>query len=530
MIIDDDEPIRARLKNIVEWEENDISLVCEAQDSDTARELFLLYRPKIIITDIHIPIISGLDLAYEIARINPEVRFIIITGYSDFEYVKASVKLGAVDLISKPIIAEEINSSLRKAVEYFNELKREKTSSENMKKLLEESLPIYCERFIHSLFNQTARYSEARIFEKFDSLGLDIKGSYYHVVLLSPSVESLSASEKDLSLFATKNICDELLCNAGFKAFSFFDGSSRINCLISSNKENGNLLLEEAIQEVHDKMVFYWNINIYAGISIPITDITNLYHAKKQAETALSYQGILLNGPVVNYTNISGLDMPVIEDKADVISTAIKCIKTDSMPELNELVQKELSSLFSSGKDILPTIRKFIFELVSSIVAESISMNINPDAVLKNTEIYEKIFSVDSVPLLTQCFLDFAGSISRELLKKQSETKNMLIRMAKDFIMDSLSNERLNLEMVSDHIGLSSIYFCKLFHKEEGMTFNNYLNMERVGKAKTLLRKTSMKVFEIGYATGYSNPKYFNYVFKRIADVTPLEYRNSNIL
>ena len=81
--------------------------------------------------------------------------------------------------------------------------------------------------------------------------------------------------------------------------------------------------------------------------------------------------------------------------------------------------------------------------------------------------------------------------------------------------------------MVSNHIGLSSIYFCKLFHKEEGQSFNTFINHARIEKAKSLLSETNLKVFEIAHVTGYGNPKYFNYVFKRMVGVTPLEYKNA---
>jgi two-component system response regulator YesN len=125
--------------------------------------------------------------------------------------------------------------------------------------------------------------------------------------------------------------------------------------------------------------------------------------------------------------------------------------------------------------------------------------------------------------------MDFVEVISAELFQKRSESKNALIKMAKDFITNNLGNENLNLDMVSRHIGLSSIYFCKLFHKEEGISFNNHLNLVRVSKAKLLLTETSLKVFEVGCETGYGNSKYFNYIFKRIAGMTPLEYRNNGI-
>ena len=111
------------------------------------------------------------------------------------------------------------------------------------------------------------------------------------------------------------------------------------------------------------------------------------------------------------------------------------------------------------------------------------------------------------------------------LYVQRSRSKNQLVQKAKQFIRENLGDPSLSLESVSSHIGLSKIYFCQLFHKEEGVSFNTYCNTERVGAAKTLLRTTEKKVFEISDEVGYKNPKYFNYVFKHITGVTPLEYR-----
>ena len=173
--------ISERLTNIIEWKKLGARLVCHAQDSDTALELFELHHPKIIITDIQIPIISGLELAKEILCIDPSVRFIIITGFTDFTYVQTSVRLGAVDLISKPISQIDINTSIRKAISYFEELKHQHVSSQNVKLLLKENLPGFQQIYISYILEQKREYTAEEIIAKLNSLGLDIIGSHYNL-------------------------------------------------------------------------------------------------------------------------------------------------------------------------------------------------------------------------------------------------------------------------------------------------------------------------------------------------------------
>ena len=112
MFIDDDESLRAHLKSMIDWNGIPIRLVCEAGDSETAWEMFMQYRPMILLTDINIPIISGLELAKKISAVDQDVRFIVITSYTDFDYVQEAVTLGAVELLRKPLSESSVNACL----------------------------------------------------------------------------------------------------------------------------------------------------------------------------------------------------------------------------------------------------------------------------------------------------------------------------------------------------------------------------------------------------------------------------------
>ena len=109
----------------------------------------------------------------------------------------------------------------------------------------------------------------------------------------------------------------------------------------------------------------------------------------------------------------------------------------------------------------------------------------------------------------------------------QTVRQNRLIASAKHYIQEHLSVQNLGLSAVSEKIGLSSIYFCNLFHKEVGISFNEYLNNERIKKARQLLADPSLKIYEVSYAVGYGNPKYFNFIFKKLVKLTPSEYRKT---
>jgi two-component system response regulator YesN len=236
---------------------------------------------------------------------------------------------------------------------------------------------------------------------------------------------------------------------------------------------------------------------------------------------------VLGSSTISCYRNIIRLDEPIGLDQVDSVSLAVIYFKNGNMAQMQATIKKELASMLSSPEESLQSARKYTFEFVSSIIAECLSLGIGIESISRHSAIYSKIFSLADIHKLMQYLFDFTGNLSGELSIKRSESKNMLISMAKAFVAENLGNEQMSLDMVSSHIGLSSIYFCRLFHKEVGVSFNNYLAAARIDHARKLLCNTNLKVFEVGCASGFGNSKHFHVVFRKATGLTPSEYRNS---
>ena len=438
MIIDDEVIIRERLKSIIDWEGLSLSLVCEAGDSNTARELFFLHRPSIVITDINIPVISGLELCQEFTQSYPDTRFIVITGYNDFEYVKASVSLGAVDLISKPILKEEINQSLQKAADYFCSLFQTQEKLQALSKALRENRSLLLDRLISRLFYTQNQETDQEILDELMGLGLKIRGNHYFVLILSPDWDTFPPDfNRELVLSSLQNISDEFLDKGNYRHYAFFDSHFRINYLISRASPS-NDHLEQLANNIRDRVWLYYHASIHGGISLSSPKLSGIHELWTQAWNSCDYSYQLEDSPILNYKN------------------------KKQLPEPEE--------------------------------------NVHPP---------------------------FTQDFSKSLASSRPAGQNRLIASAKLYMQEHLSDPGLSLTSVSEHIGLSSIYFCNLFHREEGISFNEYLNRERIEKARQLLADPSLKIYEVSYAVGYGNPKYFNFIFKKLVKLTPSEYRKT---
>lgn len=529
MIIDDEKEIRDQLKSIIDWAGLDLHLSCEAGDSDTARELFLSYRPKIVITDINIPIISGFELAQEFTKIDPEVRFIVITGYNDFEHVKDSVKIHAVELILKPIMPDDMNTSLLAVTRYFEDLRNEQSSSQKIKDLLIEYRPMLLEKHLSAVLSIMPEDVTEDAQWRIAALGLEFTKQHYAVVLIAPDIAVAQESDVDTLLVATKNTTDELLNESGFDVYSYYDDTSALICLLNWDFEDENNFIEETINKIYEKMMFYFKVRLFSGIGGTVFGFYNISLSHREARLALNYQGILDDEAVVNYKNIKRIDAPVVQDMEQILKKTIQHLKNNHYFKINQMLGGYFNSLDAAAANFLDQVRAFSFAYVANLISYSISCGIDGDDMIGYSELLTKISQSYHVQSIHFSLCKATEVLIDSLLYKRVKNKNYVIELAKKYICENLSNEKLCLEMVSSYIDLSSVYFCRLFHKEVGISFTDYLNMERVSKAKKLLAETTLKVFEVSYMSGYRNAKHFNYVFKRIVGVTPLDYKNSTV-
>ena len=525
MIIDDDPMVCGLLREVINFEKLSLNLVCEAADSDTARELYLIHRPKIIITDINIPFISGLELAEEFVQIDPEIRFIVITGYDNFDYVRKSVKLGAVDLLLKPIVSDSINESLLKAVNYFEKLKQKNASIESLQSLLENNLPTLRETFMAKLLNHPPVQPD-EILQKMAELGINFTGKYFcAVITVNDILLPETARTDETVMLLIKETLVKQLEQAGFGVFSFFDSQFRLNCALNWNFEGGDNIIEEVLEKVKEHLFFVIGCRVYAGIGLTVSHPAELYKSHQEAAIAYNCQSVPGNSTIIHYKNIDRFEGP-LPSKESLIVQLVSEFRANNFEGISRMLSQHIRSFPEYGRDGDRRLGEFLFEYVSAIILESIRFNLDIEKVESITKVATNLLYYHNPALQTSYVLDLTKQLQEQLFEKRLTNKNHLIAQAIEYIEQNLSDSSISLETVSENIGFSRIYFCQLFHKEVGVSFSNYLKQARVERAKKLLKESNLRVCEISDATGFANAKYFGYVFKQTVGMTPLEYQH----
>ena len=522
MLIDDDFPVRGYLREVISWEKLQLRLVCEAGDSETARELYHLYRPDIVITDISIPIVSGLDLAKEFIRENADLRIIVITGFGDFKNVRESVALGAIELLSKPIIPEEINASLEKAVFSLQQMARRHHTEKAMNELIAKNLTVIQERSMAQLFESPSDIGEAQLCEQMRLLSLSFPAPYFAAVRIN--LDARFAGDLRGAAFPTafQNLCDDALKASGFYAFTFFGTGRQLDCVVNWAFPHGDERLEELLDKLLKETRFYFQTEFSAGIGSTVDSLGKISHSAMQAALSLQFSDPA-SPNIINYRNLDKLAEPRPPASPQLIETLSSCIQSFRLDDFRVALDTWFQD---SGTDTdLEALRKFALEFLSHMSELCCWNGTYLWQKLNYPQTISRIFKADSAGEMHAILLSIGEKLIQFLFQQHAKSKNQLISLAKSYIQKNIGNPDLSIEMVSAHIGLSNNYFCQLFHKEENVSFVTYLNTERIKLAKHLLRTTSKKVFEISDLAGYNNPKYFNYVFKRTVGLTPLRYR-----
>lgn len=251
----------------------------------------------------------------------------------------------------------------------------------------------------------------------------------------------------------------------------------------------------------------------------------------------------------VEQENYEGLFHTVrLDDVADSLAAAIQSLQTNTnvdyhfpevirdgmlelfrenrSEELKNNIEAHVAGLLACGKNGQRLVQHFLFEYIQSITTECLAHGISIERFESYVPAVVLLMKADNKRCLEEVYR-LTDQVLRSASISETSESYLLIKKAKEYIREHLSDKDLCLETVSDHVCLSKSYFCKLFSQQlGGAGFNSYLNRQRIEKAKQLLSNTDLKIFEISDAVGFSHARYFNKVFKQIVGLTPSEFRH----
>lgn len=525
MLVDDEERARHGIRTLIDWETHGIRICGEARDGEEALQLLKNVHADILMTDIRMPVMDGLELIERVAEQYPSVRRIIMSGYDDFGYARKALAFGACEYLLKPSRTQEILEAVLKQAEAVREERNREELSEQLAAGFRESFPLLKERTLSRLILSSSPPYERLL----SNLRLNGVAFPYHLfgvlVLEIDNFHSLQQrySSEDIELFkyALKNIAEETLTPKLHCAT--FEHEDHIVVIVNTGElaDSADLILwAETLQA---NVASHLKFSASVGIGSLEPGVAHLHVSYKQAIAALERRYFTGAEKIVTYLAAEGdepdqTSYPLAEEKA-ILHAVAAGDGEETILRLEEF-NRALKPESTSKEHVL----KSALALVFALYRFCIERNINTSEVFgKDLTRLSSIMSHSSLEAITVSLADFLNKIRGQLDEKKNSNK--LLQAAVDFMKQNYRKD-ISRETVAREVFITPGYLSLLFKQELKTSFVECLHQIRTEKAAGLLKDRSLRISDIAYEVGYNDEKYFFQVFKKYTGMTPSQYRN----
>ncbi|MEH7416882.1 response regulator [Neobacillus drentensis] len=516
ILVDDESFFRKGLRSLIDWKASGFEVTGEAANGEDALALIDEVHPELVITDIRMPVLDGLELIKQVTEkegIHPQ--FIIISGHSDFKYAQQAVRYGVHDFILKPIDQEEIEETLRSLSNTITE----------QKLVVERNIEIKKAVLLDNLIYGKVNDEESYVFSR--ELSLSSAAEYYYLILEvnglpeSPSEAAPDSKVKEKITKIFRDICDP---HVGVFIQELEQGSYGL--LIPSTYLN--LFQRQICHFVNWINGLLTNnmtqaVTFYIGPAVPkLCLLKDSFEAAKNArEYKYFYEdkNIILSKDIVNDKSITYTEL---EDS--YYHLLIEQIEENTSMAIMGTIDK-IFLQFASKKMARVAVKASINRFVHAIL----KIIKNMEGEVSNLKNFQTMLQLQNYNLtlqqLRKLFLEFVLE-SKEMiniLRKQSSDGEA--HKIKQFV-DSHYRENMSLKSIAAKFYMNPVYLGQLFKKTYGIYFKDYLLQVRINEAKKLLRQSELKIYEIAERVGFNNTDYFVTMFGKFEKITPSEYRN----
>ncbi|HAA25535.1 MAG TPA: DNA-binding response regulator [Ruminiclostridium sp.] len=534
LIVEDEAEVRYGIRNNIDWTSIGFEVMAEAGNGREALDLIENSKPDVVITDITMPIMDGLELSCILKKEYPTIRTIILTGYDDFKFAQRAIKYGVSDYLLKPVLPDDLSKLMRKIKDEIDAEIAEKEDIKKLRVYYQQSLPIIKDKFLTSLI--TSRIDSDEIESKKASLALDLKGEGFAAAAASIDSESAGnwgndANDSELLKFAILNISQEII-----KRYSMGETFFHVNNLVfilkfdkfdyESNFQSAYTLLEEIRQSVEK----YLKVTITLGVGSICNSLQKISESYKSAVTALDYKLIMGGNRVIYIGDIEPqitYNLVYDEKKERNLINSIKFGSKNDVSKAVEALFNEIGTCAASLKEC----QLYLLEIIASVAKLSRSFQLDTDDIINiDHNLFIEIFSFDTISDIKKRIEEICLNVMERIQSNRKTNTEKIMEQAKAYIDKNYGDYDLTIQKISNYLHISPSYFSMIFKKEAGETFLNYLIGIRINAAKELMQDPDLKIFEIAERVGYPDLNYFSYFFKKNTGMSPREYRNKYVL
>lgn len=524
LLVDDEILIRETIRDCIHWERDGFKYLGDASDGEMALPMIEQLKPDILITDIKMPFMNGLELSKIVRNRMPDVKIIILSGHEEFEYAREALSMGVEEYCLKPISSSDLMRLLRRVSDKIDKERSEKEQLAGLKQRELEKTELSRQKLLSDLCGGLLSATEA--IQTAEALSLRLVARCYAVVLIDQrhSAEDYDRLDMDTALLALKRVVDE-------QREHFLEYRSSLTKTVWIAKGDTAETLEillRPFREMQEKMEA--QPQCYAlslGIGSVQERLQGIHLSFLEAEESLYWQRLKRQ----NRRNLleatrSSIHHSILLDR----QAFIRFLKIGTPRQLESFIPGFASALAQVDWNASLTGYYILNDLTLEVFKTAEELYRGPEAARQSlTDFQHSIESIrtweEACHYLTRLVEQFW-----HLRSHASDRYAHLLLRVKEYITSNYDKDHISLQDAAESINMSPSHLSKIFSQETGQTFIEFLTQTRINKAMELLQSTQAKTYEIAFRVGYSDPHYFSNLFKRVTGMTTTEFRKQGAL
>ena len=527
LIIDDQKYV---IDGITEFiDQNTILVAGTAFNGVDGLKKIISLRPDIVITDIGMPKMTGLDMIKEAKKSGCTSKFILLTGHENFEFAKKAIDYDIVSYILKPAMPKDILNAIQKAVKLIAAEDEMGNKILETQKYITENLPFLREKFIDELISGDTT-TEAEFIDKVKFFSLNFKDKAFRCITVEiHGYDSLILQKSELERQTIKFQISEAICSA-----LRLDGSCTnfknhaASFILPFRPDREDEFEDDNLANILYDILSIIEKNFSISISIGVGNIANSFHnintSCKQSYECLKYFFYHQGGHVIFYNDIIYTQVvnPILEtyDRSGLTDA----IKMRNIPLVRSITEASVLNFKNLGIINSEYLKMIAHEMISVII--STLHNMGESGAVNSFDInsiWQTINQTKSIKEINDIFVGICERLENDINTKKVQNNSRVVEQMIEYAKQNYQND-ISLKTLSKHIYLTPNYLNMIFTNQMGMTYKNYLTKFRIDKAKELLSENKYMVYEISEMVGYKNLDYFRKLFKEHTGSNPSDF------
>ncbi|MGG3281075.1 response regulator transcription factor [Paenibacillus solani] len=529
ILVDDDYPVVRYLSQSIAWKELDIELIGCYSNGLEAWEDAKGKQPDIIITDIGMPKMNGLEMLEKFNEANPKFRAVILSCHNEFHYAQQAMKLKVNDYILKESLnvdqlqqllhtmAADLNAEKHKAAEVMMYMHKESLNRPALKdKLLKDTL-------YQLSWTKEAWIKQARMY------GVDLKARCYFPFVVSidrmPEVSRTRQMNDYTIAFAVENVLQEVLDSMHRSVIFHFSNKELVVLVCCEDPAKEQQLLYYSLQRAITAVKQYLKISVTCLLGRETVGPEELRMVLMPMLKEWSHRFYLEESSICRFEKNSFASGDMYDDYATFFSRINDTLALNRPEHLEEIV-KDWAAWVEANRFPPADVKEWVLQLLMDLQMKT-KVTLQVQDSITEEKLYDVINDIHSMQHLRSWIVVYLTELSRRLSVLSIRSKRSEIIRAQKYVIQHVT-EKLTLEEMAGYLNLNSSYFSRLFKRETNQNFIEYVNMVKLQKAKQLLQQSNKTVEEISDYLGYANKSYFIKLFKREIGMTPSEFTSWN--